>query len=100
MMVLKVNSQKRGLLASRDTNLHPTTHTRTEGGSIGTMHAIMVLYHVMHCTENPICVLPEMKLHGFVSNSYIHVSVRDLYIPRNGLPIWLQQNRQTDPGNI
>jgi hypothetical protein len=25
----------------------------------------------------------------------IHVSVIDLYIPRTGLPIWLQQNRQT-----
>jgi hypothetical protein len=24
--------------------------------------------------------------------------VRNLYIPRIGLPIWLQQNRQTDPG--
>jgi hypothetical protein len=32
-----------------------------------------------------------MKLPGL-----LHV----LYIPRMGLPIWLQQNRQTDPGNI
>ncbi len=24
----------------------------------------------------------------------------DLYIPRIGLPIWLQKNRQTDPGNV
>jgi hypothetical protein len=39
-----------------------------------------------------------MKLPGLVPNSYIHVSVSDLYIPRIGLPIWLQQNRQTDPG--
>jgi hypothetical protein len=31
-------------------------------------------------------------------NSYIRVSVSDLYIPRISLPIWLQQNRQTDPG--
>jgi hypothetical protein len=28
-----------------------------------------------------------MKLGGHVPSSYIHVSVRDLYIPRNGLPI-------------
>ncbi len=35
-----------------------------------------------------------------VSNSYIHVSVSNLYIHRVGLPIWLQQNRQTDSGNI
>ncbi len=41
----------------------------------------------------------KMKLHGLVSNSYIHVSVNDLYIPRTSLPICLQQNRQTDLGN-
>jgi hypothetical protein len=35
-----------------------------------------------HCTENPIYVFPEMKLHGIVS---------DLFIPRIGLPIWLPQ---------
>jgi hypothetical protein len=51
----------------------------------------------VHCTENPIYLHPEMKLRG---NSYIHVSVSILYIPRIGLPIWLQQNNQTDPGII
>jgi hypothetical protein len=40
-----------------------------------------------HCTENPIYVFPEMKLRGLVPNSYIHVSVSELYIPRIGLPI-------------
>jgi hypothetical protein len=54
----------------------------------------------VHCTENPIYVFPGMNLRGHVPNSDIHVSVRDLYIPRIGLPIWLQQNRQTDPRNI
>ncbi len=44
----------------------------------------------MHCTENPIYVLPEMKLRDLVSSSYIHVTVSDLYIPMIGLPIWLQ----------
>jgi hypothetical protein len=44
--------------------------------------------------------LPEMKLHSLVPNYYIHVYVSDLYIPRIGLPVWLKQNRQTDPGNI
>jgi hypothetical protein len=82
------------------TGHEPASHTYSHVKRLYRYYAIMVLYHVMHCTENPIYVLPEMKLHGFVSNSYIHVSVRDLYIPRNGLPIWLQQNRQTDPGNI
>ncbi len=41
-----------------------------------------------------------MKLRGLIPNSYIYVSVSDLFIPSIGLPIWLQQNRQTDPGNI
>ncbi len=43
---------------------------------------------------------PAMKLRDLVPNSYIHVSVSDLYIPRISLPFWLQQKRQTDPGNI
>jgi hypothetical protein len=38
----------------------------------------------MPCTENPIYVFPEMKLHGLIPYSYIHVSVSDLYIPRIG----------------
>ncbi len=54
----------------------------------------------LHCTENPIYVFPEMKLRGLVPNYYIHVSVSYLYIPRIGLPIWLQQNRQTNPGDL
>jgi hypothetical protein len=37
-----------------------------------------------------------MKLRGLVPNSYIHVSVSNLYIPRIGLP---QLNRRTDPGS-
>ncbi len=53
-----------------------------------------------HCTENPIYVFLEMKLRGLLPNYYIHVSVSILNIPRIGLSICLQQNRQTDPGNI
>ncbi len=49
-------------------------------------------YLYLHCTENPIYVFPEMKLRGLVHNSYIHLSVRVIYIPRIGTPIWLQQN--------
>ena len=52
----------------------------------------------VHCTENPIYLFAEMKLRGLVPNSYIHLSVSDLYIPRIGLPIWLQQNGLTDHG--
>jgi hypothetical protein len=46
----------------------------------------------------PIYVFPEMKLlfpkqkYNFLSpNSYTHISVRDLYISRIGLPILLQE---------
>ncbi len=53
-----------------------------------------------HCTENSKHIFPKMKLRSIINNSYIHVSVSNLYIPRIGLPIWLQQNRQADPGNI
>ncbi len=53
-----------------------------------------------HCIENPIYVFPEKELRGLSPNSIIHVYVSDLYIPRIGPHIWLQQNRQTSPGNI
>jgi hypothetical protein len=51
------------------------------------------------CTENRIYVIPEKELCGLSPNFYNHVSVSDLYIPKIGPHIWLQQNRQTDPGN-
>jgi hypothetical protein len=41
-------------------------------------------------------VLSEIRLRGLAPNSYIHVFMSDLFISRIGLPIWLQQNRQTD----
>jgi hypothetical protein len=45
-----------------------------------------------HCKEDPIYVFPEMKLRGLVPNSYIHVSVSDLYIPRIGPPYFAAAN--------
>jgi hypothetical protein len=50
-----------------------------------------------YCTKNPIYVFPEMKLRGLVSNSYVYVSLSDLYIPRIGLPIC---RKIGNPGNI
>jgi hypothetical protein len=35
----------------------------------------------IHFTENSKQIFPEIKLRGLVPNSYIHVSVGDLYIP-------------------
>ncbi len=40
--------------------------------------------NVVHCIENQVYEFPEMKLRGLVPNSYIHLSVRDLYFPRIG----------------
>jgi hypothetical protein len=55
---------------------------------------------IPHCNENPIYVFPEKELRGLSPKFHIHVSVSDLYIPRIGPHIFLQQNRQTDRGNI
>jgi hypothetical protein len=49
---------------------------------------------------NPIYVFLEKELRGLSPNIHIHVSVSDLYIPRIGPHIFLQQNSQTGPGNI
>ncbi len=55
---------------------------------------------MIHCNENPIYVSPEKELCGLCPNFHIHVSVSNLYIPRIGPNIFLQQNRQTDSGNV
>jgi hypothetical protein len=56
----------------------------------------------LHCKENAIYVFLFWELRGLSDNFYIHVSVSNLrtYTPRICPHISLQQNRQTDPGNI
>jgi hypothetical protein len=54
----------------------------------------------IYYTENLKHIFPEKELRDHSSNSNIHVSVCKLYIPTNGLPILLQENRWTDCGNI
>jgi hypothetical protein len=57
----------------------------------------------LHCKENPIYLFLFWELRGLSPNFHIHVSVSDLYIPRIGPHIFLQQSterRQTDPGNV
>jgi hypothetical protein len=49
-----------------------------------------------HFTENSKLKIPEMKLRGFVSISYIYESVSDLNIFPGS--VLLQQNGGTDPG--
>jgi hypothetical protein len=53
-----------------------------------------------HNTENSKQIFPEKKLCGLSPYFHIHVSVSDLYIPWIGLPVLLQENMWTDPGNI
>jgi hypothetical protein len=53
-------------------------------------------YHEMNSTAG----IPEKELRGLSPSVHIHVSVSDLYIPTIGLPILLQGNMWTDPGNI
>ncbi len=46
-------------------------------------------------------ILPEKKLHGLSPSFYIHISVSDLYTySHDRSAYFLQQNRQTDAGNI
>jgi hypothetical protein len=55
-----------------------------------------------HCNENPIYVFLFWKLCGLSPNFHI-LCVRERFIvynPRIGPHIFLQQNRQTDAGNI
>jgi hypothetical protein len=50
-----------------------------------------------HNTENSKQTIPEKELRSLIP---IHVSVSDLHIPTISLPILLQENMSTDPGNI
>jgi hypothetical protein len=53
-----------------------------------------------HNIENSKQLFPEKELRGHNPNFYIHVSVSDLYVPTIGLPILLQENMWTNPGNV
>ncbi len=53
-----------------------------------------------HNTKKSKQKFPEKELCGLSPNFHIHVSVSDLYFPRIDPHIFLQQNRQTDSGNI
>jgi hypothetical protein len=63
-----------------------------------------VPFTIVHCKDtvpkNSKQIFLDMKLRGLVPNSYIHVPVSGLYLPTTGPPVFLQQNRWTDPGNI
>ncbi len=52
-----------------------------------------------HNTEDSKEIFPEKELRGHSPNLHKHVSVSDLCIPTIDLPILLQENMWTDPGN-
>jgi hypothetical protein len=54
-----------------------------------------------HNTEKSKQIFPEKELRGHSSPKFhIHVFMSDLYISMIDLPILLQENLWTDPGNI
>jgi hypothetical protein len=53
-----------------------------------------------HFKEISIYAFPEKELRDLSPNFHIHMSVSNQYIPTISPPIFLQQNRQTDCGNI
>ncbi len=50
--------------------------------------------------ENSEQIFPEQELFGHSPNFHNHLSVSNFYIPTIDLPILLQENMWTDPGNI
>jgi hypothetical protein len=46
-----------------------------------------------HNTENLKEIFPEKELRSYSPNSYIHVSLSDLFIPLIGLPLLLHKNK-------
>jgi hypothetical protein len=53
-----------------------------------------------HITEHLKQIFPEKGLRSYNPNSYIHVSLSDLFIPLIGMPFLLQENKWTERGNI
>ncbi len=64
------------------------------------MSSIILACTAKHNTENSKQIFPEKELRGLCPNFHIHVFVSDLYITTINLPILLQENMWTDPGNI
>jgi len=72
----------------------PTAEDAKQGVALA--FDLCVLYHrtlQRHHTENSKQIFPGKELRGNSPNSYIYVSVSNLYIPLIGLPILLQENR-------
>jgi hypothetical protein len=69
-----------------DVKLHPSSHCR--------LCQLVTGFPAMES------IFSEKELRGLSHNFRIHVSVSDLYIPKIGQPILLQENMWADSGNI
>jgi hypothetical protein len=86
-----------GLYAGVDYN--PTLcplHTANEGPR-RIQYKCLVAIYVFPAMK---LIFPKQNYNVQFPSSYTHISVRDLYISRISLPILLQGNMWTDPGNI
>jgi hypothetical protein len=72
------------------------SHTANEG-PVRIQYKCLVAIYVFPAMK---LIFPKQNYHIQFPSSYTHISVRDLYISRIGLPIRLQGNMWTDPGNI
>jgi hypothetical protein len=100
------------LVAALPHPLHPPPHPhrphrqrlQRRRRRLGAIHdrllPIQAVQGTVHCKEISISVFPEKELRGLSPNFHIYVSVSDLYIPTFCPSVFLQQNRQTDQGNI
>jgi hypothetical protein len=96
----KINEEDNRRLRRHKRNVDESAESKVDGEG-GRLYIAGYTAKTVHkYTENSKQIFPEMKLRGLSSNSYIHVSVSDLYIPTISLPFLLQENRWTDQGNI
>ncbi len=78
----------------------PKSHSVAQSTPRALLNPSPITLNTLHCKVIWIYVFPEKELSGLSPNFHIHVSVSNLYIPTFGPPIFLQQNRQIDQGNI
>jgi hypothetical protein len=77
-------------------------HSQSRAEQLLTGHYNVTPLEFLHLlkSENPIYVFPRNET-AQLRSLFLHSGICELFIiPRIGLPICLQQNRQTDPGNI
>jgi hypothetical protein len=87
----KLQRESRNTISSREHFIHGTCSEKQSGRKIEhTAKKIPFMYSHF----------PEKELRGLSPNFHLPLSVSDLCTPRIGPYIFLQQNRQTDPGNI